>query len=174
VSLFAKTSAIFAGFGEGWALYAELLVKEMGWYDDDIHAELGRLQWDLLRAARLVVDTGLHDRRWSLQQAIDYYVDVVGTTTDLAAREVYLHLHYIAYYNCYKTGMMRILDLREHARDQLGDLFDIKQFHRVVLLHHRLPLTVLEGLVDDYIDSTLATHRPPRRAAGRRARGLVP
>jgi len=168
VPLFAKAGIIYVGFVEGWATYAENLVEELGWYDDDVYSDLGRLQWELLRAARLVVDTGLHARHWSYQRAIDYYVDAVGTTTDLATREVNLHLYYIAYYTCYKVGMMKILELREDARDRLGELFDIKAFHRVVLLHHRLPLTLLERLVDDYVELTLATHRPPRRPAGRR------
>ena len=173
VPLFTKGGGFYTAFVEGWALYAEYLVMELGWYDDDIYSELGRLQWDLLRAARLVVDTGLHYNRWSRQQAIDYYVDTVGATTALATQQIDLYLYYVGYFTAYKTGMMKILELRQHAMDELGEDFDIKEFHRAVLLHNCLPLPLLERLVDDYIEETQRRRlaRIPRRPTGRRLSG---
>ncbi len=173
VPLFTKGGGFYTAFVEGWALYAEYLAMELGWYDDDIYSELGRLQWDLLRAARLVVDTGLHYNRWSRQQAIDYYVDTVGATTALASQQIDLYLYYVGYFTAYKTGMLKILELRQHAMDELGEDFDIKEFHRAVLLHNCLPLPLLERLVDDYIESTRQRRlaRIPRRVSGRRGPG---
>jgi uncharacterized protein (DUF885 family) len=172
VPLFTKAGLIYTGFVEGWALYAERLAWDLGWYDDDIYSDLGRLQWELLRAARMVVETGLHARRWSRQEAIDYYVDVVGAEPWLAQSQIDLYLYYYpGYFSSYKTGMMKILELRQHARDELGDLFDIKEFHRVVLLHNRMPLALLEQVVQDYIDKRSNPPPAPRRPAGRRSTG---
>jgi len=173
VPLFTKGGGFYTAFVEGWALYAEYLAMELDWYDDDIYSELGRLQWELLRAARLVVDTGLHYNRWSRQQAIDYYVDTVGATTGLATQQIDLYLYYVGYFTAYKTGMLKILELRQHAMDELGEDFDIKEFHRAVLLHNCLPLLLLERLVDDYIEETKQRRlaRIPRRPSGRRGGG---
>jgi len=154
VPLFSKGGGMYTAFVEGWALYAEYLVKELGWYDDDIYSELGQMQWELLRAVRMVVDTGLHHYRWSRQRAIDYYIDAVGVTTGLATQQVDLYLYWPGYFTAYKTGMIKILELRQRAMDELGERFDIKEFHRAVLLHNRLPLTLLERVVEDYIFST--------------------
>lgn len=170
VPLFTKAGMIYTGFVEGWALYAERLASDLGWYDDDIYSDLGRLQWELLRAARMVVDTGLHSKRWSRQRAINYYVNVVGAGTAQAEQQIDLYLYYYpGYFSSYKTGMMKILELRERAQDELGDLFDIKEFHRVVLLNNRLPLELLERLVDDYIDRRGNPPPAPRRGGGRRS-----
>jgi uncharacterized protein (DUF885 family) len=169
VPLFTKVGNVFTGYVEGWALYAEYLAMELGWYDDDIYSELGRLQWELLRAARMVVETGLHARRWSRQQAIDYYVDTVGATDDLAGSQIDLYLYYVGSFSSYKLGMMKLLELRQQAADELGERFDIKGFHRAVLLRNRMPLCLLEQVVEDYIDDQLQRRPPPRRASGRRA-----
>ena len=173
VPLFTKGGGFYTAFVEGWALYAEYLAMELGWYENDIYSELGRLQWELLRAARLVVDTGLHHYRWSRQDAIDYYIDTVGATTALATQQIDLYLYYVGYFTAYKTGMLKILELRQHAMDELGDDFDIKEFHRAVLLHNCLPLPLLERLVDDYIEETKLQRqaRIPRRVSGRRGAG---
>ncbi len=169
VPLFTKAGMIYTGFVEGWALYAERLASDLGWYDDDIYSDLGRLQWELLRAARMVVDTGLHAKKWNRQQAIDYYIDVVGTDPALAEQQIDLYLYYYpGYFSSYKTGMMKLLELRARAQNELGDLFDIKEFHRVVLLHNRLPLELLERLVDDYIERKGNPPPAPRSPAGRR------
>ena len=168
VPLFTKGGGFYTAFVEGWALYAEYLAMELGWYDDDIYSELGRLQWELLRAARLVVDTGLHSNRWSRQRAINYYVNNVGTSEARAAQQIDLYLYYVGYFTAYKTGMMKILELRQHAMDELGDRFDIKEFHRAVLLHNRLPLPLLERLIEDYIESKRPRIAPPPRQTGGR------
>jgi hypothetical protein len=112
------------------------------------------MQWELLRAVRMVVDTGLHHYRWSRQQAIDYFIDTVGETPAQATQQIDLYLYWPGYFTAYKTGMLKILELRQHAMDELGDLFDIKEFHRAVLLHNRLPLPLLERVIEDYIVST--------------------
>ena len=175
VPLFTKGGGFYTAFVEGWALYAEYLAMEMGWYDDDLYSELGRLQWELLRAARLVVDTGLHAKRWSRQRAIDYYIETVGATPGLASQQIDLYLYYVGYFTAYKTGMMKILELRRHAMDELGERFDIKEFHRAVLLHNRLPLPLLERLIEDYIESKRPRPAPaPRRATGRRGAARPP
>ena len=154
VPMFAKGGGFYTAFVEGWGLYAEHLAKELGWYEHDVYSKLGQMQWELLRAARMVVDTGLHHFRWSRQQAIDYYVDSVGATLGQASQQIDLYLYWPGYFTAYKLGMMKILELRQHAMDELGDLFDIKAFHRAVLLHNRLPLSLLERLIGDYIVST--------------------
>ena len=168
VPLFTKAGIVFTGFIEGWALYAERLAADLGWYDDDLYSDLGRLQWELLRAARMVVDTGLHARHWSRQRAIDYYVDVVGADLDLATSQIDQYLVRPGYFSAYKVGMMTILDLRARAQVELGDRFDLKHFHRVVLLHNCMPLTVLDRLVDDDIARQLGPLPAPRRPLGRR------
>jgi uncharacterized protein (DUF885 family) len=118
----------------------------------------------------MVVDTGLHSRRWGRQHAIDYYIEVVGADPALAEQQIDLYLYYYpGYFSAYKTGMMRILELRARAQDALGDLFDIKEFHRVVLLNNRMPLELLERLVDDYIDRRGNPPPAPRSVGGRRS-----
>jgi uncharacterized protein (DUF885 family) len=164
VPLFTKGGGFYTAFVEGWALYAEYLAMELGWYEDDVYSELGRLQWELLRAARMVVDTGLHHFRWSRQQAIDYFVDEVGRSQAGAAQQIDMYLYYNGYFTAYKLGMLKILELRQRAIDELGERFDIKRFHRTVLLHNRLPLPLLERLVDDFIEES---RRGPRNPAGR-------
>ncbi|MCP4902009.1 MAG: DUF885 domain-containing protein [bacterium] len=172
VPLFTKGGGFYTAFVEGWALYAEYLVMELGWYDDDFYSELGRLQWELLRAARLVVDTGLHYYRWSRQEAIDYFIDEVGRTPEGSQQQIDRYLNLNGQATAYKTGMMKILELREHATEELGDHFDIKEFHRAVLLHNRIPLPLLERLIDDYIENKKASVRlSPKRPSGRRVAG---
>jgi uncharacterized protein (DUF885 family) len=134
---------------EGWALYAERLAWELGVYDDDPHGNVGRLRLELLRAARLVVDTGIHAMRWTRDQARSYLQENVGGWTHEVERYVVLP----AQATGYKIGMIKILELRQRAMDQLGDRFDLKEFHNVVLGNGCLPLSVLERLVDEYIDA---------------------
>jgi hypothetical protein len=92
----------------------------------------------------------------------------LGADEALAAGQIDLYLYYVGYFSSYKVGMMKILELRRRAREQLGDLFDITGFHRVLLLHHRMPLEVLERVVQDSIDDTLNQRQSPRRPVGRR------
>lgn len=128
-------------YGEGWALYAEQLAVELGWYQGDDIGLLGQLDAQLFRAKRLVADTGIHAMKWSRQQVIDY-----GIPPNEADRYVV----WPGQATGYMIGMLRILELREHARRTLGARFDLKQFHNVVLGSGRMPLDVLETVVNDW------------------------
>jgi len=133
--------------GEGWALYAENLAAESGWYDGDPKGHLGQLDDELFRARRLVVDTGLHTMKWTRQQAIDY---------GIRPSEVERYVVWPAQACSYKIGMLKILELRAKAKQSLGDKFSLKEFHNVVLRAGNVPLAVLEQVVDDYIASAAA------------------
>jgi uncharacterized protein (DUF885 family) len=138
------------GYMEGWAVYAELLAWEMGLYEDDPLGNLGRLGLELSRAARLVIDTGIHAKGWTRQEAAAYYESATGRPTSPAAMHRYIIL---PGQGCgYTIGLLKILELRQRAMDRLGDVFDIKEFHNVVLGNGSLPLTVLERVVDDWIE----------------------
>jgi len=138
------------GYGEGWALYAERLAWELGIYDDNPHGNLGRLYFELLRAVRLVVDTGIHSLRWTRGEARQYMVKILGSYG-----EVDRYIVMPAQATGYKVGMIKILELRQRAMDQLGDQFDIKEFHRVVVGNGSMPLEILERVVDEYIEAKL-------------------
>ena len=127
---------------EGWALYAERMVAQEGWYEGDLEGLLGQLDDELFRARRLVVDTGLHAMRWTRQQAIDYGIE---------ASEVERYVVNPGQACSYKIGQLEIFRLRDKARAALGPRFSIKDFHNVVLSAGTVPLTVLEHEVDAYI-----------------------
>jgi uncharacterized protein (DUF885 family) len=131
-----------SAIGEGWALYAERMVAQEGWYDGDLEGLLGQLDDELFRARRLVVDTGLHAMRWTRQQAIDYGIE---------ASEVERYVVNPGQACSYKIGQLEIFRLRDKARTALGERFRIKDFHNVVLSAGTVPLTVLEHEVDAYI-----------------------
>lgn len=135
-----------AASSEGWALYAEQLANEYGWYDGDIEGLLGQLDSALFRARRLVVDTGLHAKGWTREQAIDFGIE---------ASEIERYVVMPGQATSYMVGQLRITELREKARAALGDKFEIAQFHNVVLGLGVVPLPVLERAVDAYIASTL-------------------
>lgn len=154
---FFRTDILFTGYAEGWALYAEQLAYELGWYDNDPYGNLGRLQYELFRAARLVVDTGIHTKKWTFDEAYDYMVENVGfdrSVVDLEF-EVSRYIAWPGQATAYKIGMLKILELREKAKTELGDHFDIKEFHRVVLGNGGMPLDILEQVVDEYIDEKM-------------------
>lgn len=144
----------FNAYAEGWALYAERLAKEMGMYETDPYGDLGRLSDELFRAARLVVDTGIHAKRWSREQAIAYLVDTVGMSPAGATIEIDRYVVAPGQACSYKVGQLKILELRDKARAALGDRFDIRAFHDVVLGSGGLPLTVLEDQVNQWIAAT--------------------
>jgi uncharacterized protein (DUF885 family) len=149
----------FTGYAEGWALYAERLAWELGWYEDDPYGNLGRLQAEAYRAARLVVDTGLHAKRWTFDEAVEFFIENTGFESGDSVEPAHAIARYIVWpgqATAYKIGMIKILELRQRAMDQLGDRFDIKEFHRVVLSNGSMPLEVLERVVQDYIDAQLA------------------
>ncbi|RMF07767.1 MAG: DUF885 domain-containing protein, partial [Alphaproteobacteria bacterium] len=140
----------FGAYTEGWGLYSELLPKEMGFYEDP-YSDFGRLAMELWRAARLVVDTGLHAKKWSREQAIAYLDENTPNPHDDNVRAIERYLVMPGQATSYKIGMARILDLREKARSKLGEAFDIRGFHDVVLRDASLPLSILEEQVDAWI-----------------------
>jgi len=143
----------FTAYSEGWALYAEQLAWEAGFQDDPLD-NLGRLQAEMFRAVRLVVDTGMHHKRWSREQAIDYMLAHTGMGEKDVTAEIERYLVMPGQALAYKVGMMKILELRERARRELGDAFDIKAFHDRILGHGALPLTLLERVVEAWIAET--------------------
>ena len=141
-----RTSA----FSEGWALYAERLAVEAGLIKDP-YEMIGSLQSELFRAARLVVDTGLHSKKWTREEAIIYMMDNAGEVRSESESEIERYIVWPAQATSYMIGRIKIMELRERAKTELGNRFDIKDFHSVVLMNGILPLTVLEALVDQYI-----------------------
>jgi uncharacterized protein (DUF885 family) len=146
-----RQQTLYTAYAEGWALYAEQLAAEMGMYKDDPWGDLGRLQLELLRAARLVVDTGLHAKGWSREQAIDYMIATTGIAPGDVTSEVERYMALPGQACAYKVGELKILELREKARAALGPKFSLKDFHAVVLENGGVPLTLLEQLVDEWI-----------------------
>ena len=127
---------------EGWALYAERLAAEEGWYSDDPEGRLGQLNSALFRARRLVVDTGLHAMGWTRQQAIDFGIE---------ASEVERYVVFPGQACSYMIGQLKIVELRERARAAIGDAFSVREFHNIVLSAGIVPLAILEQVVDSYI-----------------------
>jgi uncharacterized protein (DUF885 family) len=148
---FIRQQTLFTAYAEGWALYSELLAKEIGMYEGDPLGDLGRLQAEIFRAARLVVDTGLHAKGWTREQAIDYMASVTGMARTDVETEIERYMTIPGQATAYKVGMLKILELREKAKAKLGDKFDLKAFHTVVLENGAVPLTILERLVDEWI-----------------------
>ncbi len=140
-----------SGYAEGWALYAEQLAVEMGMYASDPLGHIGQIHDAMLRAVRLVLDSGLHDRRWSREQAIAYFGEHLGDPESTAVQEVERYCIWPGQACAYMLGKMEFLRLRERARKALGRRFDIRAFHDAVLLAGNMPLTVLGRRVDDYI-----------------------
>ncbi|WP_375205891.1 DUF885 domain-containing protein [Hyphococcus sp.] len=142
--------AFFGAYTEGWGLYAERLAKEEGRFTDPMQ-DFGRLQNEMLRACRLVVDTGGHAKKWTREQMIDYMLDNNPMTEEDATKEVERYLDMPGQALSYKIGMIKILDLRDKAKKALGDDFDIRDFHDAVLKNGAVALPILEELVDAYI-----------------------
>ncbi|OUL58647.1 DUF885 domain-containing protein [Pseudoalteromonas ulvae] len=141
----------FNAYVEGWALYSELVAYEMGMYDNDPWGNLGRLQAEVYRAARLVVDTGLHHKRWPRQKAINYFHQATGTAMSDVEAAIDRYIAWPGQALGYKLGMLKIVELRSRAQQALGERFDIKSFHDLVLLPGARPLTLLEEDVDRWI-----------------------
>jgi uncharacterized protein (DUF885 family) len=146
-----RQQTLYTAYAEGWALYAEYFAAEIGMYKDDPFGDLGRLQLELLRAARLVVDTGLHAKGWTREQAIDYMVTTTGMAPADVTSEVERYMALPGQACAYKIGELKILELREKAKAALGPKFNLKDFHAVVLENGGVPLTLLEQLVDEWI-----------------------
>jgi uncharacterized protein (DUF885 family) len=142
--------AFFGAYIEGWGLYAERLAKEQGRFTAPMQ-DFGRLQNEMLRACRLVVDTGTHAKHWTREQMIEYMTTNNPMTVEDATKETERYIDNPGQALSYKIGMLKILELREKAKAGLGDRFDIRDFHDIVLKNGAVPLPVLEGLVDSYI-----------------------
>jgi uncharacterized protein (DUF885 family) len=149
-----RQQTLYAAYAEGWALYAERFAAEIGMYKDDPLGDLGRLESEIFRAARLVVDTGLHAKGWTREQAIAYMVGATGMNESEVVSEVERYMGQPGQACAYKVGQMKILELRERAKLALGPKFDIKGFHAVLLENGGVPLTVLEKLVDGWVAKT--------------------
>ena len=137
---------------EGWGLYSEYLPKEIGLYSDP-YSDFGRLAMEIWRACRLVVDTGIHSKKWTREQGIEFYgkntPNPAGDTVKMVERHVVMPSQATAY----KIGMLKILELREKSKKTLGDKFDLREFHDVVITNGALPLNILEELVDEWVAS---------------------
>ncbi len=142
----------FGDYGEGWALYAEQLADEMGLYEGDPAGQLGRYRMELYRAARLVVDTGLHHKRWSREKAIDYMVEVTGESVASITREIERYAVWPGQAAAYKLGMIQLQRMRAFAEQALGTQFDIAQFHQQVLGNGAMPMTALATRIEKWIE----------------------
>jgi len=149
-----RTLGLFTAFVEGWALYAERLAWELGFYKDDPFGNLGRLQAEMFRAVRLVVDTGIHYKKWAREEAIDYMVANTGMNRSEVVTEVERYIVMPGQACAYKIGMIKILELREKAKNQLGERFELKDFHNVILKNGAVPLDILEELINEYIQAS--------------------
>ena len=151
-----RTLGLFSAYTEGWALYTERLAWELGFYENDPFGNLGRLQAEMFRAVRLVVDTGIHYKRWTREEGIDYMIANTGMTTGEVVTEIERYIVMPGQACAYKIGMIKILELRERAKSELGDKFDLKQFHNVVLKNGAVPLEILDEIINAYIKDAKA------------------
>jgi len=150
--------SLFTAYVEGWALYAERVAWEQGLMPTNAD-NVGRLTAELFRAVRLVVDTGIHHKRWTREEAIEYMAANTGMAESDVIAEIERYIVMPGQATAYKVGMMKILELRQKAMDSLGDDFDIRDFHDVVLKNGAVPLDILERIVDEYISATARGHQ---------------
>ena len=150
---FRKHNSVTA-YTEGWGLYSEFFPKEMGFYDDP-YSDFGRLAMELWRAARLVVDTGIHDKKWTRTEAIDYLLANTPNPKNDCEKAIERYIVMPGQATAYKIGMMKILGLRESAEDRLQEKFDIRSFHDTVINSGPVPLNILEERVDNWINEEL-------------------
>ena len=144
----------FNAFSEGWALYSERIAKtDMGLYDDDPLGDLGRLQAEMFRAVRLVVDTGMHAKRWSREQAIEYMTAKTGMTNEEVTREIERYVVWPGQATAYKTGQLALLEMRKDTEDALEERFDLRDFHEAVLMNGAMPLDILKESMADWAAS---------------------
>ncbi|WP_298420518.1 DUF885 family protein [uncultured Kordia sp.] len=151
VPMFRKLGG-YTAYIEGWGLYSEFIPKEMGFYGDP-YSDFGRLAMELWRACRLVVDTGIHAKKWTRIQGINYYLVNTPNAESDAIKMVERHIVMPSQATAYKVGMNKIIELRKNAKEKLGEKFDIREFHEVVLSNGAVPLNVLSDLVDVWIAS---------------------
>ena len=145
--------APYNAYVEGWALYSEQVAVELGMYENDPYNNLGRLKAELFRAVRLVVDTGLHHKRWTREQAIEYMASTTGAAPSDVVSEIERYMVWPGQALGYKLGMITIQQARADAERQLGEKFDIKEFHDVVLLGGAMPMSILKENINNWIAS---------------------
>lgn len=142
--------SFYTAYVEGWGLYSELLPKEIGYYKDP-YSDFGRLAMELWRSCRLVVDTGIHAKKWTREEGIAYYKENTPNAESDCIKMVERHIVMPGQATAYKIGMNKILELRENAKEEMGQDFDIREFHDVILLDGAVPLNILEEKVDNWI-----------------------
>jgi len=143
----------FNAYSEGWALYAEQIADELSVYEDEAAGQLGYLQSLAFRACRLVVDTGLHAKRWGREEAIDWFVKNNGSNPEEVAGEIDRYCAWPGQACGYKVGHSAILQLRQRAQLALGNRYDFRRFNDALVLGGAVPMTVLEKIIDDYVSS---------------------
>lgn len=146
-----RQNAPFNAYVEGWALYSELVAKQMGMYENDPWGDLGRLQAELYRAVRLVVDTGLHRKKWTREEAIDYFHKATGTSMTDVTAEVERYMAWPGQALGYKLGMLQFIELRDMAEQKLGDKFDLLAFHDLLLLPGARPMSIVRADVERWV-----------------------
>ena len=152
----------FTAYSEGWGLYSEFLPKEMGLYQDP-YSDFGRLAMELWRAARLVVDTGLHEKKWTREEATDYLMTNTPNPESDCLKAIERYIVMPGQATAYKIGMNKILDLRAEAKAELGEAFDIRDFHDAILATGPVPLSIMEEQVAAYVaDMKAGSYKPDR------------
>ncbi|CCQ10071.1 FIG01059346: hypothetical protein [Pseudoalteromonas luteoviolacea B = ATCC 29581] len=149
-----RQNASFNAYIEGWALYSELVAYEMGMYENDPFGDLGRLQAEAYRAARLVVDTGLHFKKWTRQQAIDYFAEATGSAMSDVTSAIDRYIAWPGQALGYKLGMIKLVELREMAKTAMDSQFDLKTFHDIVLLKGARPMALVEADIKAWIEKS--------------------
>ena len=155
IPMFRKFSR-YTAYIEGWGLYSEKVPKEIGFYSDP-YSDFGRLAAELWRSCRLVVDTGIHSKKWTREEGIEYYKANTPNSEGECVKMVERHIVMPGQATAYKIGMNKIIELREEAKIQLEKDFDLREFHDVVLLNGAVPLNILEEMVQDWVDSKKAS-----------------
>ena len=144
----------FSAYTEGWALYSERIAKtDLGIYEDDPLGDLGRLQAEMFRAVRLVVDTGMHAKRWSRERAIEYMIKKTGMTDEEVTREIERYVVWPGQATAYKSGQLALLEIRAHAESVLGNLFNLRDFHQAILMDGAMPLDILRANMNAWVEN---------------------